>query len=530
MQKIYHLLTVLFLFTAAVSTSSAQLAVWPEPSDTNFIFSLSGPGITVENPVRNCHPDASGFFDASAASLDLMSGAIMTSGIIWDAPGPNASGSTSSVNSYPGDPDLDALPGILSVSYDACVIEFDMRVSSDTLKLDYIFGSEEYLEFAGSAFNDAFAFFLSGPGISGTVNIALVPGTSDPVSINSINSFTNPAFYVDNGDGFSLPYSADSTYVQFDGLTVRLTARHEVMPDSTYHMKLVVADVSDFIFDSGVFFATGALGSLRLGDSFVADGGGSALREGCGLGTMTFSRDPITADTLWLDLAYEGTADLDDFVDLPERVGILPGQSEADLMLETLLDSELEGTENLIIHLYNPQSGYIYRTFEIPVEDALEVDYSFTTAIELEAEFTASVPTGSSVTWFFGDGSSEEGTFVQHLYTLPGLYEVCMYAVDPDGCEWSTCKMVEITGSTGLGSPDQSLLSLYPNPATTTVYLGDEWSSAPVQVQVVDALGRTVLQDQLNQPVMDISELSPGVYFVIARQGDRYSRDRLLVE
>ena len=158
------------------------------------------------------------------------------------------------------------------------------------------------------------------------------------------------------------------------------------------------------------------------------------------------------------------------------------------------------------------------------------MDYSFTTAIELEAEFTASVPTGSSVTWFFGDGSSEEGTFVEHLYTLPGLYEVCMYAVDPDGCEWSTCKMVEISGSTGIDSPDQSLLSLYPNPATTTVYLGDEWSSAPVQVQVVDALGRTVLQDQLNQPVMDISELSPGVYFVNARQGDRYSRDRLLVE
>jgi hypothetical protein len=509
------------------SAANAQLAVWSEPSDTNFIFALSGPGIVVENPVRNCAPDASGFFDASAAVLDLSSGALLSTGLIWDAVGPNNSGGTSTAHGWLGDADLDALPSSIAPSFDACVIEFDMRVSSDTLKLDYIFGSEEYLEFAGSAFNDVFAFFLSGPGISGTVNIALVPGSTEPVSINTINAFTNPAFYVDNGDGYSGPSSADSTYVEFDGLTVRLQAKHAVMADSTYHMKLVVADLADQILDSGVFLATGALGSLRLGESFVADGDGSAVREGCGVGTLTFSRDPVTSDTLWLDLAYEGSADASDFYELPARVDILPGQSEGAVVLEGLADDVAEGLEMLTIHLYNPQSGYIYRTLDIPVADGERVDFTYTNALPLQADFSAyDAPSGSTISWTFGDGSSAEGMFVNHSYETAGTYEVCMVALGDEGCEWTACKMVEIGTNSGLQPWDAYSLNMFPNPASSQVVLNLEPGNGPSLVLVFDGTGRLVLQDNLMGNVLSVSSLASGVYTVVAGN----SRGRLVVE
>ena len=50
-----------------------------------------------------------------------------------------------------------------------------MTVAADTVRIDYVFGSEEYLEFVGTSFNDVFAFWVSGPGIPDPVNIATIP-------------------------------------------------------------------------------------------------------------------------------------------------------------------------------------------------------------------------------------------------------------------------------------------------------------------------------------------------------------------
>jgi hypothetical protein len=65
---------------------------------------------------------------------------------------------------------------------------------ADTLKFRYAFGSEEYMEFANSSFNDVFGFFISGPNPSGgsytNQNIALIPGTATPVTINNVNGGT----------------------------------------------------------------------------------------------------------------------------------------------------------------------------------------------------------------------------------------------------------------------------------------------------------------------------------------------------
>ncbi len=115
-----------------------------------------------------------------------------------------------------GDADLLTLSGNQpgAASIDACVLEFDFVPLGDTVKFRYVFGSEEYPDFVCSSFNDVFGFFISGPGISGpysnnAINIALIPGTTMPVAINTVNdgnagygnnpadcqSLTNSAYY-----------------------------------------------------------------------------------------------------------------------------------------------------------------------------------------------------------------------------------------------------------------------------------------------------------------------------------------------
>ena len=70
-----------------------------------------------------------------------------------------------------GDQDLvdiaNSVPGMIGQNFnvssanDLCILEFDFVATGDTVKFNYIFGSDEYLEWVNSSFNDIFAFFLS---------------------------------------------------------------------------------------------------------------------------------------------------------------------------------------------------------------------------------------------------------------------------------------------------------------------------------------------------------------------------------
>ncbi len=136
-------------------------------------------------------------------------------------------------NNMPGDSLLSMLVG--TVTYDACVLEFDFVPAADTAWCDFVFGSEEYPEWVGSTFNDIFGFFVSGPNPEGGnyefKNIALIPGTDLPVAINNVNPFYYPEYYVDNTGGLT---------IQYDGFTTVLTAKCAVIPGATYHFKLAV--------------------------------------------------------------------------------------------------------------------------------------------------------------------------------------------------------------------------------------------------------------------------------------------------
>jgi len=246
-----NILSRLILFTGIFSASlnlanSQVLQVNSEITPEEMVEILIGSGLEYDNVVFVGADSSRGSFSGGPGNIGLSNGIILTSGNVNLAPGPNQPLKASAVNMTVGDPDLEILsPG--GLSFDACVLEFDFVPFYEYVWFQFVFASEEYPEFAGSAFNDVFGFFISGPGITGpysgnSKNIALIPGTEVPVSINNVNQDVNPEYYVFN----------DSNFVQYDGFTTVLTAESEVEPMGTYHIKLAIGDISDFIYDSGV--------------------------------------------------------------------------------------------------------------------------------------------------------------------------------------------------------------------------------------------------------------------------------------
>ena len=143
-----------------------------------------------------------GYFQGGNNAFGFADGIILSSGNISLAEGPNVSvESGMGFGDNTGDDDIDVMTN--GAILDVTGIEFDFVPIGSSVTFRYVFASEEYCEFVGSIFNDVFGFFVSGPGLNGpfsnnAVNVALIPGTTDYVAINSVNHSDNSTYYIGN--------------------------------------------------------------------------------------------------------------------------------------------------------------------------------------------------------------------------------------------------------------------------------------------------------------------------------------------
>ncbi|HBX52223.1 MAG: hypothetical protein A2275_03475 [Bacteroidetes bacterium RIFOXYA12_FULL_35_11] len=241
------------------------LNIAPATNYESLVAAFTQYGVTIDS-VRYTG-DSMGigtFSNAGNAQIGMNEGIIISTGSIMNANGPNNNGSVSGTLTGPeSDTNLaNSINTSPSNLYDASVLEFNVIPSGNVLEFNYTFGSEEYPEFANSNYNDVFGFFITGSDPAGGnyigKNIALLPGTYLPVSINNVNDVINSQFYYEN---------SNDLYIQYDGLTIFLTATVAVIPSAVYHLKIAIADCYDSSFDSGVFLQTPSLKSYTISSS-----------------------------------------------------------------------------------------------------------------------------------------------------------------------------------------------------------------------------------------------------------------------
>lgn len=318
------------------------------------------------------HEKGVGYFEGGKDIMGIDRGIILATGPIDNAEGPNSSGKESgNFRANNGDRDLNQLTS--APIRDAVALEFDFVPLDSVVTFRYVFASEEYCEFVGKIFNDVFGFFVSGPGIEGefssqSMNVALIPGTDDYVSINTVNHESNSDYYINNtnrtdSENCGIEYDPDNPArqtIEYDGFTRVLTATLNLIPCETYHLRLVVSDVSDPHYDSAVFLEAESFnigGAVNL--QARASTGSDSIPEGCDYGFFRLNRlnpeDLTDSISIGLKVSEQSTAVVgEDFAPLPRSATIPAGQPYVDIPVQLLVDDQYEDLETLFLELDFP--------------------------------------------------------------------------------------------------------------------------------------------------------------------------------
>lgn len=325
-------------------------------------FGVIATNITVNGSVANANNifGNATYFTAGSTSFPIPSGVLLTTGNGIAAIGPNNSGSFT--DNFPATPMVSSDPHLNAIANgsvtNGLVLEFDFVPSGDTISFNYIFGSDEYPEYSPSSFNDAFGFFLWGPGISGPyvlagypaggANLAVIPGTSIPVTINNLGPGAGqyPAYYQNNLGG-----AAYGTAIQYDGTTTLLSSNASVICGETYHIKLCISNVGDQAFDSGVFLQANSFSSEAIEISVTSVSGDTSVYEGCSNAILMFIRPQSQlADTLVVYYDIDGTATMGlDYNNLPNPITFLPGEDTIILTINPIVDGISDNFEYVTI-------------------------------------------------------------------------------------------------------------------------------------------------------------------------------------
>ncbi|PKV51821.1 putative repeat protein (TIGR01451 family) [Aquimarina sp. MAR_2010_214] len=302
----------MFLF-AGLGFSYAQASYTTNPTALAIATELQTAGIVISNPVitKDTSTQLGIFSNGIAdASLSVDDGVAFTTSSIASA-FDNQNSLTANSDDFEGgitydDEDLVNINTI--ANHDVVVFEFDFIAQPNYkgVLVEYQFGSEEYPDYVGSSFNDVFGFFVSDPSGSDpsipdgdvnnnnvydfgevpALNLAVVPGTSNPVSINNVNAgfrgssgaavdnptifpdLTQATNYVNNGhilDNDADPNNAGpvndnsgtkTIHIEYNGITKKFESIVNLMVGVTYRMKIAIADVGDSSYDSGVFVSS----------------------------------------------------------------------------------------------------------------------------------------------------------------------------------------------------------------------------------------------------------------------------------
>lgn len=480
-----------------------EIAIDTNITANDIVDAISTPLTQVTVTNINCPARAHGIFNfpTDDNNLGLSKGLLLTSGSATNAIGPNVyTGVGTQLPPFAfdnppdmGDADLDYLSqqsGNGSLSRDACIVEVDVFANTDELVFEYIFASEEYPEWVNSSFNDIFAFLISGPGIVGdpglsnsAKNIAVLPFTTTPVQINSVNNNVNWQYYRNNMGTQML-----SQVIEYDGLTSdslgikkSLTARSKVIPCNTYHLKFAISDRGDEALDSGVFISDIKAGAPNMSVQFA--GGIDYLTEACleGVPNQVFISipKPLQGPSSY-NVTISGTATqgVDYTTNIPGVITFQPGQTQLPFTITPISDVLSEGTETIVIELSNDYGcgTVILETLTIELKDRAEVNVLGGDTLFVCTGGTLQLQAKGTESYFWSPPGAVSNPFIPNP------------TITPTQDIW-----LQVTGTLGLCTDTDSAFIKIIAPQIDVVALGPSnvCQGTPVQLQAINNVNNT---------------------------------------
>jgi Secretion system C-terminal sorting domain len=470
-----------FLFLIQLQICMGQVVLNTNVGATSLVNNLVGSGINISNATGQfAQSSKATFTNSGVTGFSMPSGIILSTGVLT-----NFNGTSTGLNStdlgLPGDPQLDAL-SLGGGTEDANILEFDFAVASDSAEFEFIFSSEEYNEFATTAFTDVFGFFITGPGYTTNTNLAVLPGTSTPISINTVNNgysigassgpCTNCNYYIDNvGTG--------AVALSNDGFTVPIKIKFAIQPCATYHIKMAIADVGDGFYDSQVIIRSSSFESLGVVQ--VLHNGSPAISPMnlCAGGSLILC-SPTASNYGWTT-----------------------GDTTQCIMVTA------PGTYEMYI-----ANGFCFAySNQLQIVSSGNITAPVIVQNGLTLTMTGTAPGGTTYQWFKGFAPVAGQTLSSYTPPSLGCYRLAIYNSNCEALSNEIC-----TGTTGFAENGTETFSIYPNPVSNSATISTGFDSGTTtEYSLVDMTGRTVIQkSRVNTPSFEIQKgnLPAGVYLL----------------
>jgi hypothetical protein len=230
--------------------AASELSINTNASALSMANTIMGDGVTVVGASYSGDNRSSGIWtngnSTSPGVVPSNTGVILSTGRVTDFTNSygqsNQSTSTSSNTSGANNrADFNAAAG--ANTYDSAVLDIDFIPTYDTLTIQFVFSSDEYPEYSNSIYNDFVGVWINGSYVNPVTN----------ASIDGINAVDNSNLYISNTN--------DQFNTEMDGFTVTMSITIPVIPGQVNSIRIGIADVGDYQYDSSVLIGADSVQS-----------------------------------------------------------------------------------------------------------------------------------------------------------------------------------------------------------------------------------------------------------------------------
>jgi len=345
-----------------------------------------------------------------------------------------------------------------------------------------------------------FAFLISGPGITGpyaspaafpggAINIAVVPNSNPalPITISTVNDVLNSQYY---------NHDSTSSVSAFNGYTDVFTAKAIVSACNVYHIKLAIADGTDNIYDSGVFFEAGSFDATEPGalgiTAITTDV--ECFGDSTGTATVCISGGVAPYVINWN--------------------GINPNNLAAGNYSVSATDAQ-------------NSSGVGSFTINSPAQITATVSQP---NIDLESSVNGGIP-NYTYNWSFNGVS----VGLNSTYTPAQNGNYTLTVTDSNGCTITTDPFSVTNIVSGIMSVLNNKLMVYPNPFSerTTIQLLNS-SDRIIETSLFDPQGRKVKdfthKISSDKVTVEKENLKEGIYLLVIQTENYISKSKLIIK